>query len=96
MKHYSETMETKTITSMNRKYLNTTCDICGKEFQDEEGFIVVNYSRVIIEHVKGESYPEETFESKLEPDICSECFEGKILPFLRSIGLKGEYEESTF
>ena len=94
MKHYKETTETKIITS--RKYLNTTCDICGKEFEEEEGFIVRNYSRVRIEHVKGESYPEGTFESKLEPDVCTECFEGKILPFLRSIGLKSEYEDSTF
>jgi len=83
MKHY-ETV-TETVTQTVDKYIETTCDICGANLDNN----VNRYHECTISYIHYYTSSKESFE----PDICVDCFEGKVLPLLRSIGLKVNYKE---
>jgi hypothetical protein len=84
MKHYQET--TKTI----NKLIKTTCDICGNEIKKYTGSTVDD---VEISHRIGKQYPENDDTEYYNPDICGDCFESKIVPFLEGLGVTKDYED---
>jgi hypothetical protein len=90
MDHYEEVTET----IVHKKYMNTTCDICGRDFQEEnvESF----FNEVTICHEYGQRWQGCQTAVKFAPDICSKCFTKKILPFLKSLGINVEYVDSSF
>lgn len=74
--------------------IRVTCDICNKEApcpDDNEcrwsgkGYEV---DKIIVKRECGESYPEGGHLEIEEFDICPECFETKLLPFMISQGAK--------
>ena len=87
MEHY------EIVTEPIKKLVKKTCDICGnelKEYYTENG---IDYANVVeMSHEKSE-FKYEASGKYMELDICGDCFEGKILPFLRSIGLKRDYNQ---
>jgi len=71
-----------------------TCDICG----DKTGFNGwspgYEENEVIIKHTKGVQYPGEGLNGEeLELDICPKCFESKVIPALKALGVKLVYKE---
>jgi hypothetical protein len=86
MEHWEE----RTVTQ--NTLVKTTCDICGCEIKTHDGGMPMKVNQVTIEHEDYKSWPDDvTGKGTLAPDICGKCFEDKILPFLRSIGLRTEY-----
>ena len=90
MEHYEEIIETKVL----KKYINTTCDICGRDVN--EGNTESFFNEVTISHEYGKRWTGCQTASKFEPDICNICFTEKIVPFLKSLGLNVEYVDSSF
>lgn len=63
------------------------CDLCGdsSEFSDwsNEQYGV---DEVTVKYVSGFRYPEDTFLTNTEVDLCPTCFESRLIPWLRSQG----------
>jgi acetylglutamate kinase len=89
MEHYEE----KTITE--KRLVKKTCDICGAEIplKWDAGR---NIDDVEIKRKVGYrlDYGEGGEAKIFEPDICGKCFDEKILPFLKSLGI--DEEKSSF
>jgi uncharacterized protein (DUF983 family) len=85
----------KEIIIPERKEMNkikTVCDICGNDLSEfENGNYKVN--RVKIIHEKGNVWPEGSSIYKFEPDICPKCFEDKLVPMLKTVGIEIDYKE---
>jgi ribosomal protein S27E len=79
MKH-SKTVEvparTETVTA------SVTCDLCGKVISRQRG----NAEIVEIRHRTGSSYPEGGSGVDFEVDMCPDCFDSKLVPWLQSQG----------
>jgi len=90
MEHYEEVTET----IVHKKYIKTTCDICGRDVQ--EGNSESFFDEVTISHEYGQRWQGCQTAIKFEPDVCSSCFTGKILPFLKSLGINVEYVDSSY
>jgi hypothetical protein len=90
MDHYEEVAET----IIHKKYIKTTCDICGRDIQEEnaESF----FNEVTICHEYGQRWQGCQMASKFKPDVCSKCFTEKVLPFLKSLGMNVEYLDSSY
>lgn len=81
MKHFEEeTIPAKTIKSLTK----TTCDMCGQEIT--EGMYEVD--EVEIRHKTGTNYPEGGYGEEVEVDMCGICFDEKLIPWLKSEGVK--------
>jgi hypothetical protein len=68
-------------------YVNTTCDMCGKitdNISDSDGFV----SDITIENEKMMSTYHDIYVKKTFVELCPECFENELLPFLRSKNCK--------
>lgn len=61
-----------------------TCDICGIKI-DDGGVHGVN--EVEVRHKTGQSYPEGGGGEEISVDMCGKCFDEKLLPWLRSLGV---------
>ena len=82
MEHYKE----KHIPAATRKVLDkTTCDMCNKEIDQDSSYDI---NEVEVRHKKGVNYPEGGSGDVFEPDICGECFDDKLVPWLKSQGVK--------
>lgn len=94
MKIYQNTEEKHIV----KKLVFIKCDICGLGInpvvETKEG---QKFDQVTVSHVKGYEYNGygEYFDGKLylDLDICGECFESKILPVLKSLGVDTEYRD---
>ena len=81
MKHYKEFVVPEHIEGKLEKI---TCDLCGVEIRDASGRVdEVNLGRRI-----GWAYPEGGSGKKIEIDMCPKCFDEKLLPWLKSQGVK--------
>ena len=89
--------KTKTITEEKIIFDKLVCDICKRESNHRSwasGFDVDETEvKVSIKHRTGESYPEGGWGDKIEVDICPECFDNKLIPWLRSEGVEIEETE---
>jgi hypothetical protein len=63
-------------------HVGTACDLCGQEigpdFYDAE--------KVEIRHRSGVQYPEGGSGEEVEVDMCGDCFDSKLVPWLREQG----------
>lgn len=71
------------------KLVTTTCDLCTREITT--GRFEVN--EVEISCKTGESYPEGGNGVITEIDMCQTCFIEKLIPWLKSQGVKTEPTE---
>jgi len=101
MKVYRE----ETIPETTRQVLDhKTCDLCGKKTTKNLGpnnwdapdwhFEETDVS-MTIKHETGESYPEGIFSETCEIDICPECFQHKLIPWLKAQGVRVDYKDSN-
>ena len=60
------------------------CDFCGEKLKSN-GF---EYDEITILRHSGVRYPGCHTSEKTEFDCCPDCWEGKILPALKSLGAK--------
>lgn len=67
----------------------TTCDMCGDEIRPE----AYSAEEVQVRHRTGDSYPEGGYGTEVKPDICGKCFDGKLVPWLKSQGVEIKEEE---
>ena len=88
MKHM-KTIEVPAETKEVEDY--TSCDFCGKKLGDGG---VYDVEDVKISYEKGEWYPENRFTTTLSVDMCGQCFETKLVPWIRSQGVDLTVEES--
>lgn len=68
---------------------SVTCDLCGVEIKEE------NYEidSVKLAYKSGSNYPEGGSGTEISVDMCGACFEGKLVPWLRSQGVEPRTEE---
>ena len=64
-----------------------TCDLCGQPLRTTSsgGDVTVSYE-------KGVHYPEGGSGTRVEFDLCAECFEGKLMTWFRENGATGPRE----
>jgi hypothetical protein len=67
------------------------CDFCGKQAYFPNGW---ENNMCSLIHLVGGCYPEGDCRERLEIDICNDCFEKEIVPFLESKGIAMEYENN--
>lgn len=75
------------------------CDVCGAETGGDSNWAKSNYYKfdeVTIERRYGERYPEGSSTTEQEYDICPECFEQKIVPFLKGLGAEIQEKEIDY
>ena len=80
MKHY----KTVTIPEYTKNVEDkVTCDLCGVKITTD----TYEVDEVTVKHQYGHSYPEGGFGQEVEVDMCGECFESKLMPWLSSQGV---------
>lgn len=67
----------------------TTCDLCGAEIK------VGRYSaeKVDVRHRTGSNYPECGSGEEVSVDMCGDCFDTKLVPWLRTQGANTNTED---
>ncbi len=88
MKIYNE----RQVPAKTEKVLShVTCDYCGKQGKYGWEHSTYNHNeteiRVTIKHTAGNHYPESSTGQSFTTDMCPECFNRKLIPFLLSIAL---------
>ena len=68
----------------------TTCDTCNAELPTRYRH---NVDEVTIEYRTGYSCPDGGSGTKIEVDMCGECFNTKLVPFLKIMGADPVKEE---
>ena len=81
MKHYKE-IKIPAKTEMH--IYKTTCDMCGRDIKRD----AYDAEEVEIKHRTGEVYPEGGSGEVTSIDMCGECFEKKLVPWLKSNGVE--------
>jgi len=79
MKH----MKTEVVPAATREVVDrVTCDLCGSDI------VSGNYDadEVVVAHKTGNNYPESGSGKETSVDLCGKCFQGKLVPWLRSQG----------
>lgn len=93
MWHHTEKQTTQ------RVLTHITCDICGKASGEGGDWPRDKYGReheIEIEHKAMSHYGGSGSGERLSIDMCPDCFTDKLLPFLRSLGFMGKYEDSEY
>ena len=77
------------------------CDMCGKVVQrDRWGYETSEIDEVLVKitmrRKTGESWPDGGFQKEQEIDICPQCWDETIAPFLKSKGVDPEIVESEW
>lgn len=85
--------ENKTIPESVKKVLvETTCDMCNKKI--DNGTFEVD--EVEISHNHGSAFPEGGFTEEDSIDLCGECFQEKLIPWLKSQGCEIQTKDTGF
>jgi hypothetical protein len=91
----------KRITETQTVFEKMICDICKRESKRYD-WAATNYEadeteiKVIVKQQKGSQSPDggyAGFGTKIEVDICPDCFATKLIPWLKSQGAVIEEEE---
>lgn len=69
----------------------TTCDICNKNLDELESRFDVD--EVTIKHRQGRNYHDNGSGTEMLVDMCGECFNTKLIPFLKIMGCDPVEEE---
>ena len=74
-----------------KRLVSRKCDLCGKKSKyadwssDDYGVAETELSVKVV-HKSGESYPEASFGKTVDIDLCPECFQEKLIPWLKEQG----------
>lgn len=83
MEHY----KTVTIPAVPEKtvkeWVKTTCDMCKDDIHRP---VAYDIEEIEVSLKVGTNYPEGGSGELIEIDICSKCFTGKLVPFIKSQG----------
>jgi len=80
MEHY---IEIEIPAKKEQKLIKRTCDLCGDTIYPREKF---DAEEVEIIHTTGNSYPEGGSGEKIKVDMCGNCFDKKLIPWLLKQG----------
>ena len=80
MKHYKKTVVPEKVVEFQT---HVTCDMCGVKIERE----CYEVEDIEISRKTGYSYPEGGSGEKVEVDLCSNCFENELIPWLTSKGV---------
>jgi hypothetical protein len=86
----------KTITEQKTVLDYITCDLCGKKNNKYNDWSVNPYktNKTRIHHEYGDNYPEGGGDMAIfSADICPDCFQNKLVPWLQEQGCKVDYKE---
>jgi hypothetical protein len=72
---------------------HTTCDICGATIKDGGWG---DFDECTIERSKGSRYGSDGHREETSMDMCGECFETKLVPWLESQGVKMRTEDRDY
>lgn len=91
MKRY----EPRTETTTRQVLVGRTCDLCGRQSKTQDweaGRWDINETEVAvtITQKEGVSFPDSTYGTQYEIDLCPDCFKDRLVPWLRSQGAKVE------
>jgi hypothetical protein len=79
-----QVMKTITVPAYTKEELDYfVCDICHEQFEEPTGYDV---DKVTVSYRNGSSFPEGAFGETIRFDICPECFDTKLKPFICSFG----------
>lgn len=81
MKHYKEIERPAKV---EKVHTSTTCDICHKRLK----LFSYEFEEVEVSCKVGSRYPEGGSGTLTEVDLCSDCFEERLLPWLATQGVK--------
>ncbi len=78
--------EYETVTVTEKSLKNLKCDLCGKlSFKSDNWSDDAYYSQeVTIESDSRSTYPEDNEGHKQSIDLCPDCFEDRLIPWLKS------------
>ena len=95
--------ETHTVTKEEKRLLCRKCDLCGYESKHnrypemwdgtEDNNTRETEIIVQIRMKEGDTYPEGSWGTDFEVDLCPRCFRDKLIPWLRSQGARVEEKE---
>lgn len=86
MKLYKEEIvPEKTVSKLDK----TMCDLCGNEITKER----FEVDEVEIRHKTGDRYPDFGYGEQVEVDMCGECFDEKLVPWLKTQGVQAATSE---
>lgn len=87
MKH----MRTEQVPATTREVEDhVTCDMCGAEIKKDGNYEV---DEVNVSHRVGNNYPECGCGETTIVDLCGNCFDGKLVPWLSSQGAEARTED---
>jgi len=73
-------------TSSQKEITEIECDVCGAKNKDENWAEDFGKQTITIENSVGDVYPGGGIGESISYDLCPDCFEGKLEPFLKSFG----------
>lgn len=91
MKHRETKTEAKEVTEVVKSW--ETCDICGAELGGLHGNDI-SESEVSLR--TGYSYPDCGSTTTVSADLCAQCFETKLIPWLEIQGVTMQREECSW
>jgi len=81
--------EKKIATTEREVFQGILCDICGSEtVRGTWAFDPYSIDEVTIKHRCGSNFPEGGMGQEIEVDLCPECFDDKLVPWLRNQGAR--------
>lgn len=96
-----EIYETRTIPECKREvFTNLKCDLCGKESNKNyaRSWKKETYDELVtcISYKKGHCFPDGGYGEELHVDLCPNCFESKLIPWLKEQGVNTELKEYDY
>jgi hypothetical protein len=90
MKH----MKTVPVPATEREVVDfVTCDLCKKRIRSKSRG---DAEEIEVRHRTGLAYPDGGSGEETLVDLCAACFDGKLLPWLRSQGAEPQTREWDF
>ena len=86
MKHYQTVKVPATTTQVVEK---VTCDLCGEVIKRK----LYDADQVDVRHRTGSNYPEGNRGEEVQVDMCGNCFDTKLVPWLRTQGADPKPQE---
>lgn len=89
MRHYKTVDIPARKATTEERYYKTTCDLCGSRIEEEH----YKVDEVKLSHRVGYHYPEGGSGEKTSVDMCGECFDNELIPWLKIKGVEPITEE---
>ena len=89
MKHYIKKEIPAKPATTEEVFDKVTCDLCGNDIIEDQ----YKVDEVQVKHRTGDEYPEGGYGDEVSVDMCGDCFDKKLLPWLREQGVEPKPEE---